>query len=84
MANDNGTGPVRLGTLVAEGKTVWCFCRTCGHDRDVPSSSLPLPHKTPVQEIGKRMICSRCGSREITTWPEVYPGGFEAMRSRYR
>jgi hypothetical protein len=29
------------------------------------------------------MKCSACGSRKITTRPELYPGGIEAMRAKW-
>ena len=34
--------------------------------------------------VGKRMKCSKCGSKKITTQPELYPGGIMAMRKKWR
>ena len=72
--------PVTLGDLVRDDKLLWVYCCDCGHERDVNPAAVPLPAETPVPEVGKRMRCSKCGSRKINTKPELYPGGVEAMR----
>ncbi len=36
------------------------------------------PGDTPVPEVGKRMKCSKCGSRKLDVRPELYPGGVVA------
>lgn len=77
-------GPVRLADLIADGKLLWVYCLECGRERDVPPASLPLPKETAVPEVGKRMRCSACGGRRITTRPELYPGGIEAQRTKER
>ena len=61
---------------------MWAYCRDCHHERDVNPATVPLPPETPAPEIGKRMKCSNCGSRNVTTALELYPGGIEAMRAR--
>jgi hypothetical protein len=76
------TEPVTLGHLIADDKLLWCYCRRCGHERDVNPVTVPLPPETPVPDVGKHMKCSLCGSREIDTKPELYPGGVKAMRAR--
>jgi hypothetical protein len=75
-------GPVTLGDLIREDKLLWVYCRDCGHERDVEPLDLPLPGNTPVPHVGKRLKCSMCGSRKISTTPELYPGGIHAMRAR--
>ena len=77
-------GPVTLGDLIREDKLLWVYCRECCHERDVNPANVPLPADTPVPEIGKRMKCSNCGSGNITTAPELCPGGIHAMRRRFR
>jgi len=42
------------------------------------------PGDTPVMSVGKRMKCSKCGSKKITMQPELYPGGIMAMRKKWR
>jgi hypothetical protein len=76
--------PVTLTDLVRDGKLVWVYCTSCGHERDIDPATMPLPHETPVPEVGKRMKCSACGSRKIDARPELYPGGIVAMRERWR
>ena len=75
-------GPVTLGDLVREGKLLWVYCRDCCHERDVDPATVPLPAETAVPNVGKRMKCSACGSRKVTTTPEQYSGGVIAMRER--
>jgi hypothetical protein len=77
------TGPVTLGDLHKDGKLVWLYCRSCGHERDVDLVALGLPPDLPVPEAGARMVCSRCGGRAITSAPELYPGGVLAQRALF-
>ncbi len=77
-------GPVTLGDLIREDKLLWVYCRECCDERDVNPANVPLPADTPVPEVGKRMKCSACGSRQVETKPELYPGGVVAMRARLR
>ena len=77
------TVPVTLGDLIRDAKLLWCYCRRCGHERDVnPTSTVALPRDTPVPAVGQHMKCSHCGSRETDTKPELYAGGVKAMRGR--
>jgi hypothetical protein len=78
------TGPVTLGDLAREDKLLWVFCRDCCHERDVDPATIPLPGDAPVPDVGKRMKCSKCGSRKIDARPELYPSGVVAMRQRIR
>jgi len=78
------TGPVTLSDLANAGKLLWLYCCDCGRERDIDPLSLPLPGETPVPSVGKRMVCSACGSCKIDTRPELYPGGIVAMRERWR
>ncbi len=73
--------PVTLGDLIRDGKLMWTYCISCCRERDIDPASLPLPSTTPVPGLGQRhMRCSACGSREIDTRPELYPGGIVARR----
>jgi hypothetical protein len=73
--------PVILGDLIGADKLLWVYCRSCGHERDVTPATVPLPHETPVRDIAEHMKCSKCGSRKISTTPELYPGGILALRA---
>jgi hypothetical protein len=71
---------VTLSDLIYEGKLLWVYCTGCGHERDVDPSTIPLPPDFPVPQVGKRMKCGQCGGRDVTTAPELYPGGIVAQR----
>jgi len=68
------TRPGSLGDLIDADKLLWVCCRDCGHERDVNPANVPLPGDTPVPDVGKRMKCSSCGSKKVSTAPELYPG----------
>jgi hypothetical protein len=63
--------PVTLGDLIEAKKLLLIYCCDCGQERDVDPASLPLSWNTPVLLIGTHMKCSACGSRKITTKPEL-------------
>ena len=63
--------PVTLGDLVEAKKLLLIYCCDCGHELDVDPASLPLSWNTPVSLIGTHMKCLACGSRKITTKPEL-------------
>jgi hypothetical protein len=86
MTNDAPRpGPVRLGDLIAAGKLLWVYCCDCGRERDVDPASLNLDRDRPVPGLGRAyMKCSACGSRNIDTRPELYPGGIEVYRASWR
>jgi hypothetical protein len=76
------SGPVTLAALAREDKLLWVYCRDCCHERELTPATVPLPGDTLVPDVGKRMKCPKCGSRNVTTTPEQYPGGVIAMRAR--
>jgi len=78
------TGPVRLADLIEQRKLLWVYCRDCGRERDLDPAALLLPPDWPVPDVGKRMVCSACGSRKVTTAPELCHGGVAAERARRR
>src|SRR5579871_2959828 len=78
------TGPVTLRDLIREDKLLCVYCRDCHHERDINPANVPLSADTAVPAIGNRMKCSNCGSRSVTTAPELCPGGIVAMRERLR
>ena len=73
---NNPNGHVTIGDLVRNNnQRVWIYCRKCGHNKHVEPMSLGLPEDHSVPDIGKRMVCSDCGNRQIHSKPEVYPAG---------
>ena len=78
------TRPVTLQDLAADGRLLWCYCLSCQHEREVEPLSLGLDPAEPVPTVGKRLKCSRCGSREIETKPQLHPEPLEVLRAKYR
>lgn len=69
---------VVLGELAAEGLGVFCWCNRCGHNATLPTERLvkELGPDFPVPELGVRLRCSGCGSKDVATrpgWPAVGP-----------
>ncbi len=67
-----------LGELAAEGVEVFCWCNRCSHNAAVDTGVLigELGPAFPVPEIGTRMRCSGCGSKDVATrpaWPSLGP-----------
>ena len=67
---------VTLGELVAGDINVFCWCNRCAHNDIVSSEHLmaKLGPAMPVPEIGARMRCNGCQSKDIATrpaWPSL-------------
>jgi hypothetical protein len=65
----------RLGDLAEAGVEVFCWCNRCGHNAVVETASLigELGPAFPVPEVGARMRCSGCASKDVATRPH-WPG----------
>lgn len=66
---------VTLSDLTREQKLLWLYCNDCGRERDVDPASIPLPGAFAVPLVGTRLRCSKCGGRNVTSAPELHPGG---------
>lgn len=64
-----------LGELVESGIGVFCWCNRCGHNAELAIETLlgQLGPHFPVPEVGARLRCSGCGSKDIATRP-AWPG----------
>lgn len=70
--------PATLSDLRAGGNDVFCWCNRCRHNAVVPLATLigRLGPAFPVPEVGARMVCGRCGARDVATrpaWPHEAP-----------
>jgi len=67
-----------FGDKVAAGELIHIHCRGCARSVEVVARALPpgIPHETPFPAIKRYLRCARCGGRDISILPEVYPGGF--------
>ncbi len=73
-------GPVTIGDLRREGKRLWIYCLDCSREVETLAADLPFEDAQPVPSAGLRMRCSRCGSRQIETKPQLYDQPIEAFR----
>ena len=62
---------ILLGSLATQGADVYCLCQRCGHAAMVEASQLArqLGPEMPVAEVGARMRCGGCGSKDVATQP---------------
>jgi hypothetical protein len=70
--------PMPLEAVAAQGIDVFCWCNRCGHNAVVEAARLiaELGPGMPVPEVGARMRCAGCGSRDVATrpaWPSDGP-----------
>ncbi|WP_339850025.1 hypothetical protein [uncultured Nisaea sp.] len=63
--------PAILADLARAGIDVFCWCHRCGHNAKLTTALLipQLGPNFPVPEIGTRMRCSACASKDIATRP---------------
>ncbi len=63
---------ITLGELRAQGVAVFCWCNRCSHNATVPTLQLlrEMGPGTAVPEVGARLRCSGCGSKDIATRPD--------------
>jgi hypothetical protein len=59
--------PATLGSTARAGARIVVWCRACGHrvEPDPAAMAERYGADTSVHEWGKRLICSRCGGREV-------------------
>ena len=79
IAASEPTTAATLADMLDEGLSIFCWCNRCGHNAVLDPLPLvdALGRLFPVPELGTRMRCSRCQTRDITTrpaWP-AYGGG---------
>jgi hypothetical protein len=75
---------VTLGDLACERRLLWFFCRSCSYEREIAPRSLGLSDDQVVPTAGQRHKCSRCGSKDIETRPQLHPEPLEVICARYR
>jgi hypothetical protein len=54
---------------IREGKLLEVHCGNCRPERHLYLSpeTLRLPKPMPVQEVGRHLVCSKCGARNSET-----------------
>lgn len=79
---ERGLAPARLGELAAQGLGVFCWCNRCFHNAVLESAALlpELGPDFPVPELGARLRCSACQSKDIATRPD-WPGLGQVARA---
>lgn len=68
---DHQLRAARLADLLRSKVGVLCWCNRCGHRAEAPATLLvaQLGPEFPVPEIGTRMRCGSCGSKDVATRP---------------
>lgn len=68
---DHQLQAARLADLLRSKVGVLCRCNRCGHRAEAPATLLvaQLGMDFPVPEIGTRMRCRSCGSKDVATRP---------------
>lgn len=74
--DDRQRRPAILEDLAREKVDVFCWCNRCGHNATVAVAVLigQLGPRYPVPEVGTRMRCTSCGSKDVATrpaWPST-------------
>lgn len=61
----------RLGDMAAQGIGIFCWCNRCGHNGELATRFLlaRLGPGFPVPDVGARLRCRGCGSKDIATRP---------------
>ncbi|WP_420566018.1 hypothetical protein [Thalassobaculum sp.] len=75
---DRSQRAAQLGDLLQAKVGVFCWCNRCSHYAEASTAMLiaQLGPAFPVPEIGARMRCSSCGSKDVSTrpaWPNLGP-----------
>jgi hypothetical protein len=70
-ADEGRRRPAPLGSLADREIDVFCWCNRCGHNAVLSTEQLirQLGPAIPVPEIGARLRCTGCGSKDVATRP---------------
>ena len=68
---DRGRRAAQLADLRQAGVDVLCWCNRCGHTAQTATAVLiaQLGPDFAIPEIGTRMRCGACGSKDVATRP---------------
>ena len=71
-AREQQISAITVGDLVAHQVDVFCWCNRCTHHAVLSVQMLMAQFGSamPVPEIGARLRCSGCGSKDIATRPD--------------
>ncbi|MGO8867269.1 MAG: hypothetical protein ACLQME_12270 [Alphaproteobacteria bacterium] len=77
-AEDDRLKAITLAELLDAKVDVFCWCNRCGHNAVLAAARLlaELGPGFPVPELGGRMRCTGCGSKDVATrpaWPSLGP-----------
>ena len=74
-AEDRRINAMTLGDLAREGLHVFCWCNRCSHSGVLETDPLlaELGPDFPVPDLGIKLRCSGCQSKDIATRPD-WPG----------
>lgn len=83
VERDRAIHPVVLGDLIHRGIDVQCWCNRCPHHAILPVNMLLVRFGADcaIPEIGARLRCSGCGSKDVATRPNWSSLGLVAQHS---
>ena len=60
--------PMTLGSAAAAKLRLMVWCKACGYpsEPDPAGQARWYGPETPMPDWGKRLVCSKCGSRNVT------------------
>lgn len=73
--------PVTLADLAREGRVIWLYCCECGHEAEPKPDALGLPMSTPVPDVSRALKCSKCGSRNTCSRPQLHDKPLAVIRA---
>lgn len=78
-------GPVTIGDLRRAGRRLWCYCNACGREVEKDLNVWRVfDDAVEVPSASKHLKCSRCGSGNVCTRPQLHDKLIEVIRADSR
>lgn len=78
-------GPVTIGDLRRAGRRLWCYCNACGREVEKDLNVWRVfDDAVEVPSASKHLKCSRCGSGNVCTRPQLHDKLIEDIRAEAR
>lgn len=75
-------GPVTIGDLRRSGRRLWCYCNACGREVEKDLNVWRVfDDAVEVPSASKHLKCSRCGSGNVCTRPQLHERTIKEIRA---